>query len=236
MRVRTLSPQSILHHISFYPNHSKRLLWLPRPMYSSTHEPLYLSIHWPKSSKIYRCWIVWGKNIRVAIIPLFLAIAYLGQSSYPHLISRFQFIASSSLARVTWRNDICTRPNFDCCLGSTMIITSLATSMAVNALGDGLDILKVFLDVNPTFEELRIKLGSNGGTKLRHIIFVIIESGMLLFAIQLIRVVLYILSNYDVSPSDYIIVINQMFNVIIRSVHSYLFCLLITFTRASHQQ
>ena len=29
----------------------------------------------------YRCWIVWGKDIRVIIIPSFLAIAYMGQSS-----------------------------------------------------------------------------------------------------------------------------------------------------------
>ena len=29
--------------------------------------------------KIYRCWIVWGKNIRVIIIPSFLVIACLGQ-------------------------------------------------------------------------------------------------------------------------------------------------------------
>ena len=29
--------------------------------------------------KIYRCWIVWGKDIRVAIIPSILAVAYLGQ-------------------------------------------------------------------------------------------------------------------------------------------------------------
>ena len=43
-----------------------------------------------KSLKIYRCWIVWGQDIRVVIIPSFLAIAYLGQSSYFfHLISRF---------------------------------------------------------------------------------------------------------------------------------------------------
>ena len=33
----------------------------------------------PKSSKIYRCWIVWGKNIWIAIVPSFLAITYIGQ-------------------------------------------------------------------------------------------------------------------------------------------------------------
>jgi hypothetical protein len=43
---------------------------------------------------------VWGQNTRVMIIPSFLAIAYLGQSIYLHLISRFQFIASSYLAKV----------------------------------------------------------------------------------------------------------------------------------------
>jgi hypothetical protein len=33
-----------------------------------------------KYSKIFRCWIVWGKDIRVVIvIPSFLAIAYIGQ-------------------------------------------------------------------------------------------------------------------------------------------------------------
>ena len=33
----------------------------------------------------------------MVIIPLFLGVAYLGQSTFFHLISRFQFIASSYL-------------------------------------------------------------------------------------------------------------------------------------------
>jgi hypothetical protein len=32
-----------------------------------------------KYLKIYRCWIVWDQNIRIVIIPSFLAIAYIGQ-------------------------------------------------------------------------------------------------------------------------------------------------------------
>ena len=44
----------------------------------------YHSFYSPKSSKIYRCWIVWGQNIRVVIIPSFLAVAYLGRSIYFH--------------------------------------------------------------------------------------------------------------------------------------------------------
>ena len=62
----------------------------------------YLNFYFylPKSSKIYRCWMVWGQNIRVVIIPSFLAIAYIGQSISLYLISQFQLIASSCLARV----------------------------------------------------------------------------------------------------------------------------------------
>ena len=52
---------------------------------------IYHPFYSPKSSKIYRCWIVWGRNIRVVIIPSFMAIAFLGQSinlsSFNKLIS-----------------------------------------------------------------------------------------------------------------------------------------------------
>ena len=65
-----------------------------------THRPFYS----PKISKIYRCWIVWGRNIRVVIIPSFLAIAFLGRSIYLHLISRFQFIASSYLGSANFES------------------------------------------------------------------------------------------------------------------------------------
>ena len=40
-----------------------------------TYHPFYT----PKYSKIFRCWILWGKNMCVVIIPSFLAIGYLGQ-------------------------------------------------------------------------------------------------------------------------------------------------------------
>ena len=118
-----------------------------------------------------------------------------------------------------------------------MDITALAASMAVNTLVTGLivfKILKVFSEVNPILVELT--MDSNGGAKLRHVIFVIIESGMTLFAIQLIRIVFYILPmKWTIDVGDYVVVINQMLNVIIRSVHSYFF-FLIVFIRASHQQ
>ena len=90
--------------------------------------------------------------------------------------------------------------------------------MAVNALVTGLiifKILKVFLEVNPILVELT--LDSTGGTKLRHVMFVIIESGLALFAIQLIRVTFNLLPlGPGVDIMDYLIAINQMFNVIIK--------------------
>ena len=64
---------------------------------------------------------------------------------------------------------------------------------------------------------------------------------MALFAIQLVRVVLYILSNQENNflISSYLVMgIHQMFNVIIKSVHFYFFCFTdnICLTRALHQQ
>ena len=107
--------------------------------------------------------------------------------------------------------------------GGTMAITGLAASMAVNALVTGLivyKILKVLLKVNPILVELT--LDSTGGNKLRHVTFVVIESGMALFAIQLIRLVFTILPmDWTIVADNYANVINQMLNVIIRSVHFY---------------
>ena len=40
----------------------------------------------------------------MVIIPSFLAVAYLGRSIYLHLISRFQFIASSYLASANFES------------------------------------------------------------------------------------------------------------------------------------
>ena len=96
--------------------------------------------------------------------------------------------------------------------------------MAVNALVTGLivfKILKVFLEVNPILVELT--LDSTGGTKLKQVIFVIIESGMALFAVQLIRLVFSFLP-VELTPNDYVIVIQQALNVIMRSVYYIYFC------------
>ena len=96
--------------------------------------------------------------------------------------------------------------------------------MAVNTLMTGMivfRILKVTAGAKPTLVERA--LGSTRGKKFRHIMFVIIESGMALFAIQLVRVVLVSISpvlqepsNYFQATYDIVVVINQMLNVIVK--------------------
>ena len=189
--------------------------------------------YWPIiSSKIYRCWIVWGQDIRVVIIPSFLAIAYMGQS-YSHLISQFQIFTSSSLAfwLTAYMTTALSEATSILAWVSTLIVTSLTVSMAVNALVTGLimfKILRVFLKVKPICE---LASGSAQDTKIqvRHVIFITIESGMALFVVQLIRVVFSIVP-LAVEPRsnlyilEYVGVIHQMFNVIIISVHIYFSC------------
>jgi hypothetical protein len=108
-----------------------------------------------------------------------------------------------------------------------VLITSFTASMAVNLLVTGLivfKILKVFLQVKSTTTSVERTLGSTGGNKLRHIIFVIIESGMALFSIQLVRVVFsFLQTDWAISAYDLVIGINEMFYVIIRSVHFFIF-------------
>jgi hypothetical protein len=125
--------------------------------------------------------------------------------------------------------------------------------MAVNALMTGLivfKILKVFLEFKPTSVEQTLgSLNSTGGSKLGHIIFIIIESGMTLFAVQLVRVVLISLAEQQLELGTevsgptagplaglYLVIgIHEMLNVIIRSLHSTTFVLLMTFTWLGHR-
>ena len=104
---------------------------------SCTYHPFYS----PKSStwKIYRCWIVWGKKIRVVIVPSFLAITYIGQSIYPHLISRFQFIASSYLASDRRRNNNWKWRSFYLSLGEHADSNCIGRIHGRECPGDGLD-------------------------------------------------------------------------------------------------
>ena len=103
--------------------------------------------------------------------------------------------------------------------------------MAVNALGTSMIVFRILKasGVKPTSVERT--LGSTGSNKFRHIMFIIIESGMALFAIQLVRFVwqfipppvtvdqesMFLNAAYDIVID---INLNQMLNVIIiRSLH-----------------
>ena len=104
---------------------------------------------------------------------------------------------------------------------NTVFTTGLAASMAVNALMTGMIVFRILkaTGVNPTSVERT--LGSTEGNKFRHIMFIIIESGMALFAIQLLRIVLVFISvpveqlPFIEAAQDFVIAINQMLNVII---------------------
>ena len=103
--------------------------------------------------------------------------------------------------------------------GEILTATSLAISLTVNVVVTGLIVLrivKVYWEVRPTPEDRDLGIGGGNG-RLRSIIFIIIESGMAMFSIQLVRAVLYILQ-LDATPC--FVGINQMFFVIIQSVIS----------------
>ncbi|KAF8800726.1 hypothetical protein BYT27DRAFT_7116760, partial [Phlegmacium glaucopus] len=122
-----------------------------------------------QSVLIYRCWIVWGCNIRVVIIPSILAFTFLGTTGS-------QYILSGEVVEADW--------------GNWLGVASLAMSMTVNALVTGLIIFKIFKmyrEVKSASDDQT--LGATGGSKFRTVIFVLIESGMVLFSIQLVRLV-----------------------------------------------
>ena len=87
----------------------------------------------------------------------------------------------------------------------------------------------MFLDLKAATTSAERTLGSaarstNSATnKYRNTIFVIIESGMMLFAIQLVRLVIYVVPSVPDVVLSFIYVINQILNVIIRSGNFY-FC------------
>ena len=121
-----------------------------------------------------------------------------------------------------------------------MLSTALAASMAVNALMTSMIVFRIFKVTRamPTTTSFEQTLGSTGGNKVRHIMFIIIESGMALLVTQVVRLVLGFISMgagqwMGFRPfEDFVIVINQVLNVIIilRTVFFYIsFVLLITF-------
>ena len=130
-------------------------------------------------------------------------------------------------------------------LGWRLNLTALVATMAVNTLMTGLivfKILKAFLEVKHTLGSYN---SAAGRPNYRHIAFIIIESGMALFATHLARIVITILlemQSYTAASSfnleyafPFIVVFHQMLNVINSSIHFYSFVLLITFTWLGHR-
>ena len=112
-----------------------------------------------------------------------------------------------------------------------MFHTGLAASMAVNALMTGMIVFRILKVTgampSASFEQ---NLGSTRGNKFRHIIFIIIESGMALLAIQVVRFVLGFIpvtaSQWIlITANDFVIAINQVLNVIIIRSSFFLFLL-----------
>ena len=110
--------------------------------------------------------------------------------------------------------------------------------MAVNTLMTGMivfRILKVTGSGAMHSTSVERTLGSTRGNKFRHIMFIVIESGMVLFAIQAVRVLLVFMPvsvEQDLlltAGNDIVVIINQMLNVIIIFC-SFHFFLLITLT------
>ena len=112
--------------------------------------------------------------------------------------------------------------------GDTLFSTGLAASMAVNALMTGMIVFRILKVTgampSSSFEHT---LGSNGGNKFRHIVFIIIESGMALLVIQVVRFVLAFMPETAAwfGAYDFVIAINQVLNVII--IRSVFFVLLL---------
>jgi hypothetical protein len=105
-------------------------------------------------------------------------------------------------------------------VGNTMTITSLVISLTVNAIVTGLivlRILKVYREIGSAVDQTFGVGGDN--LKLQSIIFIIVESGMAMFSIQFIRVILSVSLN-TINGVQIVIYINQMFNVIIQLVMS----------------
>ena len=117
---------------------------------------------------------------------------------------------------------------------SRLVLTSILASLTVNALVTGLIVFKIlqaFQRVKSVTTSEEKSLGIAGGTKLRSLIFVIIESGMVLFAAQLARAVITSFESVSLTTALYyafqfVLVIHEMVNVIISVIVT--LCLLIT--------
>ena len=120
--------------------------------------------------------------------------------------------------------------------GYILTLITVTMSLAVNALVTGLivfKIFKVYCESKPSYDQ---SFSASGGSKLRLVIFILIESWMPLFCIQVARlVVTFVWTQAAINAAQPIISIYEMFNVIniILSLY-YLLILLITWIWLEH--
>ena len=117
---------------------------------------------------------------------------------------------------------------------NTLIIVGITLSMAVNALATGLMVIRIF----KVFQEVKTanaddqNSGVTGENTLRRVIFIIIESGMALFSIQLTRLVVGVVVSLVTTDASYynayllIVCIHEMLNVIMTINHCYVILLI----------
>ena len=167
---------------------------------------------------------MWGQNIRVIIVPSILALAYLGPSFYLDPLADLDLLllvmwtvaatgatvigqSSSHIDQTVW--------------GNRVVFTSLIASMTVNALVTGLIVFRIFRVFREVKSVNTLEDRSLGGNKLRSVTFIIIESGLALFAVQLARVAVTINLTPDSSQDsafEIIVAIHEIVNVIISSI------------------
>ena len=132
-------------------------------------------------------------------------------------------------------------------LGWRLNLTALAATMAVNTLVTGLIVFKIIQALLGVKRTVGSFSSAAERPNYQHIAFIIIESGMALFAAHLARILITILSevlqSYTLATAIFrlnlaftlIVSFHQVLNVIISSVHFYSFVLLITFTWLGHR-
>ncbi|KAF8874462.1 hypothetical protein BD779DRAFT_1476486 [Infundibulicybe gibba] len=127
--------------------------------------------------KLYRCWIVWGRRWMVVAVPGFLALAALALHSRrgirPYWSSRF-FPPEHQQRKVS----LCLR---------LIGITTYSISLGTTALTTSLIVAKIL----STSREVRPPLGSNSHRSFRIATAMLIESGLLMVAFQLLFIVLF---------------------------------------------
>ena len=165
---------------------------------------------------------MYGQNTRVIIVPSILAFAFLGPSFYLDSLADLDLLPLVMWMAGNGAVFIVQNHVYETVWGGRLVLTSLTTSMTVNALVTGLivfKIFKVFREVKSVTTSEDKSLGITHGNKLRSVIFIIIESGMVLFAVQLARVVittqLRAMTDATYYAFQFIVAIHEMVNVII---------------------